>query len=114
MTSFENNIKKWVNTDNKIKSLLAEVKQLREEKNNTTIKIFNYIEENNLSHATIKISNGTLRFTNYNQGSPLTFKHIRSCLDRCINDKDKIEYILDYIKSTRETKLVKDIKRSYN
>ena len=94
--------------------MLKEVKALREERNNTTKNIFNYIEDNNLSHATIKISNGILRFTNYKQSIPLTFKHIRSSLDRSINDKDKIEYILDHIKSTREAKYIKDIKRTYN
>ena len=114
MTSFENNVKNWVNIDDKIKLLLTEVKNLREKKNITTNTIYDYIENNNLSNATIKISNGSLKFTNYKHKTPLTLKHIKSCLDRCIEDKNKIQYILNYLNSTRETKYIKDIKRTYN
>lgn len=111
--SFEENVKKWVVLDNKIKSLNNEIKTLRQEKSEMTDSIFEYIKSNNLSNAIIKISDGNLKFNQIRQANPLTFKYLEQCLSRCINNKEKMEYILNYIKNSREYKYVDDIKRTY-
>jgi len=111
--SFEENVKKWVVLDNKIKSLNNEIKTLRQEKSEMTDSIFEYIKSNNLSNAIIKISDGNLKFNQIRQANPLTFKYLEQCLSRCINNKEKMEYIFNYIKNSREYKYVDDIKRTY-
>ena len=45
--SFENNIKEWVNIDNKIRTYNNEVKRLRQQKDGLNDNIMAYIETNN-------------------------------------------------------------------
>ena len=51
--SFENNIKEWVNIDNKIRTYNNEVKRLRQQKDGLKENIMAYIETNNLSDAQV-------------------------------------------------------------
>ena len=60
--SFENNIKEWVNIDNKIRTYSNEVKRLRQQKDGLKDNILSYIETNNLSDAQVQISDGVLKF----------------------------------------------------
>ena len=62
--SFENQIQQWVSLDNQLKQLNEKVKDLRDKRNNLEENITSYASENNLSNATVKISDGRLRFTN--------------------------------------------------
>jgi len=112
--SFENNIQKWVSIDNQIKPLQDEIKQLREKRNYVSNDICNYIKNNNLDNATIKISDGKLKFVNTKQNPPLTYKFINECLGKCIPDVNQVELIMNFIKEQREPKYSEDIKRFYN
>jgi len=113
--SFENNIKLWVENDNKIKLLLQEIKLLRNEKNNYNNNIMNYIHDNNLENATIKIGNGKLNFIDSNQQQPLTYKFIIEGLYIYFNnDEDKVLDIINFLKSRRIIKSTKEIKRTYS
>ena len=114
MSHFEDNIKKWVLIDNKIKSLINEIKLLREEKSIIKDDIYTYINDNELSNAVIKISDGKLKFNKYKISKPLTFKYIEQCLSRCINDLETNKKIMNYIKNSRESKYIDDIKRLYD
>ena len=111
--NFTNNIKDWVSTDNKIKNLNLEIKQLRDHKNSLTTKIFHKVKEDNLHNACINISDGKLRFSLTNQSQALTLKYIESCLKKCIDNEEDINHIIDVIKSNREVKQIDDIKRTY-
>ena len=113
MTTFETNIKKWVNIDNKIKQLSNEIKILREEKNSIKQDIYKYVDEKNLSNVVIKISDGSLKFNKYKCSSPLTYKYLEFCLSRCIDNNEKVNTIMQYIKQSRECKYIDDIKRFY-
>ena len=95
---FQNNIKSWVQMDNQIKKMNAEISDLRSRRNNIQDHITSYAEENNLDNAIIEISDGNLRFNNYKQSSPLTFKYIQKCLSECISDENTVEKLMDYIK----------------
>ena len=67
-------------TDNQIKKMNADISDLRSRRNNIQDHITSYAEQNNLDNAIIEISDGNLRFNNYKQSSPLTFKYIQKCL----------------------------------
>jgi hypothetical protein len=113
MGDFQTNIQNWVSLDNKIKQHQAEVKQLRETRNNLSDNIFGYAEQNNLENAVIEISDGKLKFQNTKVTSPLTFKLVENCLLECIPNEEKVKSLMKYIKSKRDIKFVNDIKRSY-
>jgi hypothetical protein len=111
---FETHIQKWVTLDNQIRSVNDKIKVLREEKNKVENSILRHIETNKMQNAVVSISDGKLKFTNSKQTSPITLGHVEECLSKCIANKEHVEKIMNYIKSTRPSKYVGDIKRSYN
>ena len=111
--SFEESIQNWVTTDNKIRSLNEQLKALREERNNANETIMAYVETNKLANATVKISDGKLRFTSARQTAPLTLKYLNECLTKCIQNEEQVGLIMKYIKESRNVKYMPDIKRSY-
>lgn len=114
MASFENNIKRWVSLDNKIKALNDEAKALREEKSAINDQISQHIETNHLEKATIQISDGKLRYVTTKAQSPISLKYLESCLSDCISDSNKVKEIMEYIKENREVKETTELKRYYN
>jgi hypothetical protein len=111
---FETNIQKWVMLDNQIRYINDKIKVLREDKNKVENSIIRHIETNKMQNSVVSISDGKLKFTNYKQTSPITLSHVEECLSKCIANKDHVEKIMNYIKSTRPSKYVSDIKRTYN
>ena len=114
MSSFENNVKRWVSLDNRIKALNDEAKTLREEKSTINDSIGHHIESNNLEKATIQISDGKLRYVTTKTQSPISLKYLESCLTDCISDANKVKEIMEYIKENREVKETTELKRYYN
>jgi hypothetical protein len=112
--SFEENIKKWVWIDNQLKSVNERVKQLRDEKNTMEETIMSYVETNNLSNATINITDGKLRFVSSKQTAPLTLKYVEECLGKCISNPAQVKQVMQVIKENREVKYSADIKRQVN
>ena len=112
--NFEQNIQQWVQIDNQLKNLTEKVKELRENKNNISEKIYSHIEEKNLNNASIKINDGQLKFIKIKDTQVLTFKYLESCLSEIIKNEDQVKKIIDYIKNKREVKYVPEIKRLYN
>lgn len=111
---FEDNIKKWVSLDNQIKHINEKLKELRNNKLELEGSIQHYFEINNIENPTIEITDGKLRFGTNKVQSPLTYKYIEQCLIKIIPNKDHIDSIMNYIKTNRDYKLEKNIKRSYN
>lgn len=110
--SFEENIRKWVQIDNEIKAKLLTIKQLRLERERYNENIIEYITENELGNATVKIGDGKLRFIDSNYPQPLTYKFICETLCEYFQDDDEmVKEILCFIKSKRNIKTVKEIKR---
>ena len=73
-----------------------------------------FVDDNNLSSSTIKISDGRLKFAQNKQTAPLTLGFLETCLSDIINDEEKVTQIMEYIKQKRDVKYVPDIKRFYN
>jgi len=112
--SFEENIKKWVALDNQLKTINEKQKQLRDDKNSLEEGILSYVTTNNLSNATVNISDGKLRFVSAKQTAPLTLKHVEECLKKIIRNEKQVIQIMQVIKDTREVKYNSDIKRYTN
>uniref|UniRef100_A0A6C0B139 Uncharacterized protein n=1 Tax=viral metagenome TaxID=1070528 RepID=A0A6C0B139_9ZZZZ len=109
--SFEQNIQQWVSIDNQIKLLNERLHELRDKKNALCENITAHVEENNLNHATVQISDGKLKFASTKIASPLTFKYVEKALGEIIRNPSQVKQIVDYLKAHRETKIVQEIKR---
>tara|TARA_B100001093_G_C26825241_1_gene1013720 strand:- start:2052 stop:2402 length:351 start_codon:yes stop_codon:yes gene_type:complete len=110
--SFEENIRNWIKTDNEIKEKQNNIKHLRIEREKYNENILEYIKENNLANATIKIGDGKLRFIETNYPQPLTYKLIcESLCEYFEDDEELVKELMIYIKSRRTIKTVQEIKR---
>jgi hypothetical protein len=108
---FETNIQKWVTLDNQLKLLQDKTKELREQKQLFGKKILEYTEQNNLSNATIQISDGKLKCVNTKVATPLTFKYVEKCLGEIITNDSQVQHIMNYLKEKRESKIISEIRR---
>ena len=112
--SFENQIQQWVSVDNQIKQLNEKVKEMREKRNVLEQNITNYASSNNLSNATIKISDGRLKFTNTRVTEPITLKYLEKTLGEVIKNESQVQLIMEHIKQKRNIKIIPEIKRFSN
>ena len=112
--SFENQIQQWVSLDNQLKQLNEKVKDLRDKRNNLEENITSYASENNLSNATVKISDGKLKFTNTKVQEPLTFKYLEKTLGEVIKNESQVKLIMEHLKQKRSVKIIPEIKRFSN
>lgn len=111
--SFEDKIKEWVSIDNQIRAHNDKLKDLRLQRNATSDNIIQYVETKNLHNATVKITDGKLRFIETKQQNPLTLQYVKKCLLECIQPPEEVEKIMDHIKEARDVKIISNIKRSY-
>ena len=112
--SFEQQIQQWVAIDNQMKILNDKLKELRDKKNNISEEINTHIENTQLSNASVKLSDGQLKFIKVKETQQLTFKYLETCLSEIIKNEEQVKKIVDYIKNKREVKYIPEIKRLYN
>jgi len=112
--SFENQIQQWVQLDNQLKDLNEKTKAIREKRNALEENITNYASSNNLSNATINISDGKLKFVNTRVPETLTFKYLEKTLGEVIKNESQVKLIMEHIKLKRNIKNVSEIKRFSN
>lgn len=112
--SFENQIQQWVQIDNQLKELNEKTKTLREKRNTLELNITNYVSTNNLSNATVNISDGKLKFVNTRVPETLTFKYLEKTLNEVIKNESQMNLIMQHIKQKRTIKIVPEIKRFSN
>ena len=112
--SFEQQIQQWVAIDNQMKILNDKLKELRDKKNTISEEINTHIENTQLSNASVKLSDGQLKFIRVKETQQLTFKYLETCLSEIIKNEEQVKKIVEYIKNKREVKYVPEIKRVYN
>jgi hypothetical protein len=104
-------IQKWVIADSQLKVLGDKTRQIRDIKQQLTEDICKYAEDNNINKK-IQISDGELRIYEKKEYSTLSFSYLEDCLEKVIQNRDHIDYILQYIKDNREIETVLDIRRT--
>ena len=112
--SLEENIKNWVKLDNYIKELNEKIKYYKQEKVKYNTNIIEYITNNDLDNVTIRISDCKIKFLDMNYSQPLTYKFIYECLIKFFNNENTVDEIINFIKSERNIKTIKEIKRFNN
>ena len=113
MSGFEDHIKRWVSLDNQLRELSERTKELREKRNGECERILKYVDTNGLGSATVKISDGKLKFATTAQPAPLSLKFVQECLTQCLHNEGVVEQIMNYIKEKREVKHKPEIRRFY-
>lgn len=113
--NFDETMSEWVHIDNQIKQLNAKMNELKEERNDISDKLNEYVENNGVDRKTINVNlkDSQIKFVTTKVPQTLTFKYLEKCLDEIITDKDQIALIIDYVKSNREINEVNEIKRVY-
>ena len=114
MNNFEDSVRKWVHLDDEIKKTNDLIRELRAKRNSIAEGIHLHVDKNNLSNATINISDGRLRFVETQSAQTLTFKFLEQCLQEIIPNRESVINILNYVKSKRKVKNFPEIKRYYN
>lgn len=104
------NVKKWVVLDSQLKLINEKTKTLRNIKHDVSEQICKYMEERNQTK--INISDGELRVYEKKEYSPITFGYIEEKLSEIISDKEKVDYIIQYLKENRDIKITSDIRRT--
>ena len=104
-------IQKWVTADSQLKMLSDKTKQIRDIKQQLTENICTYVEENNINKK-IQISDGELRIYEKKEYSTLTFSYLEDCLEKIIQNREHVDFILQYVRDNRETETNFDIRRT--
>jgi hypothetical protein len=112
--SFENQIAQWVSIDNQLKIANEQIKTLRDKRNTLSENITKYAANNNLSNATVQISDGRLKFANTRVPEPLTFKYLERALGEVIKNESQVSLIMKHLKEKRNIKNIQEIKRFSN
>lgn len=112
---FDKQIQKWVEVDNKIKKMNAELKSSREMKNELETSIMTTVNNKKLLNTSLSLSDGgRLRFMETKTTNPISLTFVEQCLNELIPNKSQVQHILKYMKEKREIKINPEIKRYYN
>jgi hypothetical protein len=112
--SLEQRIQRWVHLDNNVKRMNDQVRELRESRNDVESSILTHVADNNLSHATVRIKDGTLKFVfNVKQPPALTLSFLGEALAECCPPQ-QVAAIMQHIRAKRDAtaKLVPEIRRT--
>lgn len=113
-TEFVKNVQKWVAIDTQLHDFYEKIKKLRELKKEVADIIHTHVDENHMQKMVIHISDGELKFCEKKEYHTLTLNFIEKCLNECLHqDKEQVANIMNYIKSNRSVKTVKEISRNY-
>ena len=114
--SLEQRIQRWVHLDNNIKQFNDQVRELRESRNEVESSILKHVSEHNLSHATVRIKDGTLKFAfNVKHPPAITLSFLGEALTECCPPQ-QAEAIMQHIRAKRDAaaKLAPEIRRTMN
>ena len=110
----EQRIQRWVHLDNQLKQLNDQVRELRESRNDVESSILTHVADHNLSHATVRIKDGTLKFAfNVKQPPAITLTFLGEALAECCPPQQSAA-IMQHIRAKRDaaSKLVPEIRRN--
>ena len=111
---FDKQIQRWVEVDNKIKKMNAELKSSREMKNDLETSIMTTVNNKKLLNTSFSLPDGRLRFIETKTTNPISLTFVEQCLNELIPNKSQVQHILKYMKEKREIKINPEIKRYYN
>jgi hypothetical protein len=108
LSQLTDKVRRWTILDTMLKRIQEKTKEMRVEKQELTETICQIMTENNLHRKKIAI-----RMYEKNDYTPLSYGYLEECLGEIIEDKNQVEYVLQYLKDHRETKTSFDLRRTY-
>ena len=119
MDTFKNNIRKWVELDNKAQRYKVKMDELKKEKekyemerNKLGDNVLSFMENNKLEDNEIVISDGKLKYFNSKSSTSISQKFIQERLRSYFKNEDKANEITDFIYGGREVTLTPVLKRT--
>lgn len=119
MDTFKNNIRKWVELDNKAQRYKLKMDELKKEKeryenerNKIGDNVLSFMENNKLEDNEIVISDGKLKYFNSKSSTSISQKFIQERLKLYFKNEDKAKEITDFIYNGREVTLTPVLKRT--
>jgi len=119
MDTFKNNIRKWVELDNKAQRYKLKMDELKKEKekyemerNKLGDNVLSFMENNKLEDNEIVISDGKLKYFNSKSSTSISQKFIQERLKLYFKNEDKAKEITDFIYDGREVTLTPVLKRT--
>lgn len=108
----EKHVRQWIQLDNEIRKLQSLARERREHKKQITQDLVDVMKENDID---FNLSDGKLVYKESKRKTPLNEKHINTCLMEMFgNNPQKVQEIMDFIISKRETKMVDTVQRRIN
>ena len=83
-TLFDKQIQKWIEMDNKIKKINADLKTLREGKNDIETSIMEIVNNKKLLNTSLALPDGRLRFVETKTTNPISLTFVEKCLNELI------------------------------
>lgn len=105
-------VQKWVAVDNQLKTMNEKTKSLRDWRHKLTDSICQIMNENKWKDRILEIPDGELKYCERKDYGSLTYSYVETCLKEIIKDDTQVEYIIQYLKDHRETKMIPDLKRT--
>lgn len=112
--NFQNDIKKYVSIDNKIKSAQEVIKDLKKEKEQAADNILIYIKTNSIENVPINITGGKIKYAVSKTTAPMSKAYIKQRLAQYFKSESKAQEVVDFLYTDRETKEKETIKRIKN
>lgn len=108
---FEEQVKKYVLIDNKIKSAQEAIRALKKEKDKASENILIYVKTHELEDEPIGITGGQLKYFVSKSVVPMNREYIQHRLEQYFKSKSKAKEIVEFLYSDRESKQKETIKR---
>ena len=109
--SLNETVSKWIDVDNRIQELNAELKKLRNNKTILETALTKYAKDNNMENSTVKVNNNKIKFSITKTSEPITFKYLERNLCNIIKNEDQLQKTMDYLKNNREVKYNYSVKQ---
>jgi hypothetical protein len=106
-----NIIKCWIDQDDQIKVLQAQIKEKREKRKKLTTDLVSIMKDNEID--CFDINSGKIMYCKNKSKLPLNKKTLHETLEKYFNDRPDIDVTLvrDYVLENRETKVTENIRR---
>lgn len=109
-SAFGENIKEYIELENKIEELNLQMKTLKVQKQLIHEKISNTITKNQWQNKQFHVNNYKLSMVDRKQYSSLTFSYLEEQLQKIIPDNNERDYLIKYLKNNRSIKNVQELR----
>ena len=113
VTNLETSLKNWIRLDTQIRVANQQLRTLRKEHDQITSSVCKFIQDNKMENRKIETNDSKIEYYEKQSHSSLSYSFLEKYLADIIPDEKTIDYIIEYLKSKRETKKSWDIKRTF-